>query len=228
MQKFLKKSEVIPFSLVSQETPDPQDFLSLKTSSAYGYSYTALPDGTKHGMYHAKVEVYMGAFEERCDYSFGRLHGEFFYKQNYNFLPDKEIKGTFWEGKPHGEFFVGPNSTSFYEHGKLLRHTCLSKCPYLCSGNNSISSEKEWKWEGNDVVVFQKPFGEKDWDIVVRYTDVYFDEEKWTYLEYGKVGVFSNPIPDVQTKRVYAHSCIFEKGEGKNINKPVIIPYFLY
>ncbi|AMQ10803.1 hypothetical protein [Brazilian marseillevirus] len=227
MQKFLKKREVVSFSLCFEEKPRPEDFTRLKTVEAYGLRYYELPDGSKHGKLSLKTKSQLGVSEETAHFSFGLLHGEFHSTVKNDFVRTKETKGTFWNGKPHGEFSFDESATAFYEHGRLLRHTCQGNCPYLCSGN-TIGTETEWEWQEKDILVRQKPFGQKDWDVIVRYKSIYFDEPEWMSLPYGRIGTFSSPVPDVPSGRVYAKSCVFEKGKGKSIRRPLVIPYFLY
>ncbi|ALH06927.1 hypothetical protein PMV_229 [Port-miou virus] len=226
MQKFLKKPEVVPHTLVFGETPKAEDFLQKISSRVPEHEYSVLPNGKPHGEFYSKQINEIGIAEERSTYKFGLLDGEYYSIKSNIFFGDEVSKGFFKDNKPHGEFFFGP-SYALYEDGKLLRHECETRCPYLCSREKNTSII-QWEYQGDDLVVSQKTKKEKEWSVVVRYKSIYFEEEKWMCLPYGMIGVFSSPVPDILSKRVYAKSCVFEKGKGKNLQGPLVVPYFLY
>nr|WNL50354.1 hypothetical protein MarDSR_315 [Marseillevirus sp.] len=226
MQKFLEKRDIIPHSLASFERPNPENFLRKVFSDNPELKCSVLPNGKPHGEVWSKIVDELGVSEERTTYKLGLLHGSYHCVKSNIFFGTEATKGYFKEHKPHGEFVFG-TIHAFYEDGKLLRHECEARCPYLCSRDKE-TSVMQWEHQGEDLIVSQKTKQEKDWDTVVRYKSIYFDEEKWMSLPYGKIGVFSSPVPDILSKRVYAKSCIFEKGEGRSFEEPLVVPYFLY
>ncbi|AQQ73693.1 hypothetical protein [Kurlavirus BKC-1] len=226
MQKFLEKRDIIPHSLASFERPNPENFLQrVSRNTPFAEQYNILPDGKIHGEYWSKKDDTLGFVDERSIYKFGLLNGKYCSTKVNVFLGSEATRGFFKEDKPHGEFVFG-TARSLYEDGKLLRHECEARCPYLCSRRETVVMQ--WEHQGEDLVVSQKTKQGKDWDTIVRYKSIYFDEKRWMLLPYGKIGVFSSPVPNILSKRVYAKSCIFEKGEGRSFEGPLVVPYFLY
>nr|WQM87045.1 hypothetical protein [Marseillevirus cajuinensis] len=99
MEEFLRKRELISFSVVSEFFPEKEKFLS-KVKELDGQTvkiWTVLPDGTKVFLESVSSETF------RCPCENGILHGDF---EEIDSTFSQKRTGTFKHGKPHGVFTV--------------------------------------------------------------------------------------------------------------------------
>jgi hypothetical protein len=165
MHKFLRKRELVSFSVASESLPEKEKFLS-KVTEFDGQTikmWTVLPDGTK-----VFLETSTSNSTFHCPCKNGVLHGVFEWEQTD--IPQKRT-GTFKNGKPHGVFTVWKENffrcSATFVDGKLLEledvrpvDDFLGKdsIKYLFSRNEKKKTLQvaSWKQQEDDVLIIKK------------------------------------------------------------------------
>ncbi|AEA07112.1 hypothetical protein LAU_0261 [Lausannevirus] len=191
MQKFLEKKEAVPFSLASEELPNPKSFVeerNTRTESSLTFVLEfVLPNGQIHGM---RTTVNCNCIKEE-EFSFGKRHGKYVLLERRG---QRKYEGNFCQDVPVGRFIVSSPKEIicdvFYdERGTITRHNHFvrGECPLKCQmyGHDlDYPHEFVWKFSKDDkeLEMTTNLMGEGEYKTVFREIREKEKGQCWSYF----------------------------------------------